>query len=117
MVPATAEVNFPNEGTAEVQIFGELDVTTAEQLDTVLDLIQNEGSKKVFIDCEQLKYISSPGIGVFTSRISDWKTNQISVVLFNVQANVANVFKILGIDRLLKIAPNREQAEEILNAN
>lgn len=98
-----------------VQVEGELDASSSVQLDDSLQEVLDEKSKNILVDFELLEYISSPGIGVFTSRIEDCERIDIHMVLFGMKEKVFSVFKILGLDQLLPIVNTKEQAKEKLN--
>ncbi|OHX67190.1 STAS domain-containing protein [Flammeovirga pacifica] len=97
-----------------IKVDGELDASSSVELDTVLQKHIDDGNKKFLIDCVGLTYISSAGIGVFTSRLDDVQLKNISLVLFNVAENIKSVFEILGVDQFLNLATNKEEAIQTL---
>ena len=98
-----------------IQVSGELDANSAIQLDEELLKAIEAKHPKILIDGNELKYISSPGIGVFTSKIEDCKQYNIALVIFGLNETVSNVFKILGLDQILSIAPNLDAAKNLAN--
>ncbi|MEM1137361.1 MAG: STAS domain-containing protein [Bacteroidota bacterium] len=94
---------------------GELDASSALQLDDAIQEAVNLNHKLLLFDCEQLHYISSPGIGVFTSRIEDYEQKKIFLVLHGMNEKVFNVFKILGLDKILPIVNGKEEAKKMLD--
>jgi anti-sigma B factor antagonist len=106
------EVITHNDGVLHfVEVKGELDASSAIKLDYVLQQALDQGHKKILVDFAALHYISSPGIGVFTSKLEDCQKNNVLLVLFGMNENVLNVFKILGLDQLLTIVTTKEQAK------
>ncbi|NLR92934.1 MULTISPECIES: STAS domain-containing protein [Flammeovirga] len=97
-----------------ISVVGELDASSSIELDTELQECIDKGDKKLLIDCVGLTYISSAGIGVFTSRLDDIEKNSITMVLFNVADNIKSVFEILGVDQFLNLAASKEEAINIL---
>lgn len=97
-----------------IGIEGDLDTQSSILLDEELEKQFNRGLKTVLIDCKKLNYISSPGIGVFTSRLDDCKRENIRLVLFDVQEKVFEVFRILGLQTLLPILKTDESVDEYL---
>lgn len=95
-----------------ISINGELDANSAVELDTILTASVNQLHKQILIDCTHLNYISSAGIGVFTSKIEDCKQKGIALVLFGVNETVKNVFSILGLDQILPIENTLEEAKK-----
>ncbi|ANQ50408.1 STAS domain-containing protein [Flammeovirga yaeyamensis] len=97
-----------------ISVVGELDASSSVELDTRLQQCIDNGETKLLIDCVGLTYISSAGIGVFTSRLDDVQLKNISMVLFNVAENIKSVFEILGVDQFLNLASNKEEAIQTL---
>lgn len=89
---------------------GELDASSAIVLDTAL---LNPGLltyQKVLIDCQGLSYISSAGLGVFIAHLQRLQDLDVTLIFFQMQEKVFNVFEILGLDVLIQIVSTREQA-------
>ena len=98
-----------------ITINGELDANSAIEFDTLLTASINQLHKQILINCTRLNYISSAGIGVFTSKIEDCKQKGIALVLFGVTDTVSNVFSILGLDQLLPIEKTLDDAKKAAN--
>jgi anti-sigma B factor antagonist len=97
-------------------IDGELDASSCIVLDESIQQMVNENEKRILVDCKQLSYISSAGLGVFMSYLQDFAKNDTRMVLFNLNAQVREVFRILGLDNLIKIVGNKEEAKALANA-
>ena len=98
-----------------ISIEGELDASSSIKLDKVLQSAIDEGNKVMFVDCQNLDYISSSGLGVFTSKIEDFKDDDIVLILYGMQEKVFNVFKILGLDQLIPIVNSKVDAQKLSN--
>ena len=98
-----------------IKINGDVDASSSIFLDEAIEEAVNQGHKKILVDCENLQYISSAGLGVFMSRIQEFELNNISLVIFGLNEKVQNVFQILGLDQLIQIAESRSQAKELIN--
>lgn len=110
------EITTFNEGKYYIiKINGELDASSSLKLDDAIEEAINKDQKLLLFDCENLHYISSPGIGVFTSRIEDHEQKKIYLVLYGMNEKVFNVFKILGLDKILPIVNEKEEAKILLN--
>ena len=94
-------------------IEGDLDASNCIMLDKAISDAVGKNEKKIIIDCSRLSYISSAGLGVFMSYISDFENNNISLVLFQVSDKVKNVFEILGLDELINIVNTKEEAKAL----
>ncbi len=88
---------------ATITIKGSLDVTSSLDLDNQFDRLLNSNIKKISIDCTDMDYITSPGIGVFTSRLSELEQKGVKLVLYGVSEKVYSVFKVLGLDMLIEL--------------
>ena len=89
-------------------IVGEVDASSSIQLDAAIKEALDNGAKKVLIDCENLEYISSAGLGVFMSYIEEMKNRNAKMIICNLNEKVQNVFQILGLDQLLTIVSDRK---------
>ncbi|MCJ8164264.1 STAS domain-containing protein [Pontibacter sp. E15-1] len=105
--------------TAEVQPFkkgqlirlkGELDAHSAVMASNVLESTLASGTDYLLIDCSQLVYISSAGVGVIISAYHLCLMKQTCLTLFSMQPKIKNVFEVLGMDKVLNMALTREEA-------
>lgn len=96
-----------------IKLEGEVDASSSIHLDKALRKAIEQNFKKILIDCNNLSYISSAGLGVFMSYIQDFQSQNINLVLFGLSDKVKNVFEILGLDQLLKISKNLEDAKSL----
>ena len=97
-----------------IEVTGEVDASSSINLDTAINKAIKDGETKLLIDCHRLNYISSAGLGVFMSHIQDLENNRLKMVIYGLNEKVINVFQILGLDELLKIVDDKEQALELL---
>ena len=99
------------DGFDSILIIGEVDASSSIELDNAISEAVESGEKKFLIDCSSLDYISSAGLGVFMSYIEEFKKNDITLIIHGLNDKVANVFEILGLDQLLTIKLNKEEAK------
>ncbi|MFN3403421.1 MAG: STAS domain-containing protein [Cytophagaceae bacterium] len=97
-----------------ISIEGDLDASSCIILDKAIAEAVAKGENKILVNCINLNYISSAGLGVFMSYIQEFENNNIGLVLFNVSSKVKNVFQILGLDELIKIVADKEEARNLL---
>ncbi|MEQ8573325.1 MAG: STAS domain-containing protein [Fulvivirga sp.] len=97
-----------------ITIVGEVDASSSIELDNAIAEAIKSGNKAFLVDCTSLEYIFSAGLGVFMSYIEDFKKNDIHIVLFGMNEKVRNVFEILGLDQLLTIRGEKEEAKSAL---
>lgn len=111
----TAEIE-QLEGVVAVRLAGELDANTALMADdTLQEAIANANSKSLLIDCTDLHYISSAGLGVILSSLHACKQGNIKVAFCALQPKIKNVFAILGIEKIIMAAANEEEAIKLLD--
>ncbi|RPD50012.1 anti-sigma factor antagonist [Hymenobacter sediminis] len=101
------------ENSLTLSLDGELDASSSVVLDTELSKPEILRNQKVLINCRQLNYISSAGLGVFISHLQRFQDAGVKLVFFNMQEKVHNVFEILGLDSLMTIVPSEAEATAI----
>lgn len=98
-----------------IKVEGDVDASSSIHLDKAISDAVEKGQKNIVIDCTNLQYISSAGLGVFMSYIQDFEDSGSKFVLFGMSKKVANVFEILGLDQLLTIVDTKDQAISVIN--
>jgi anti-sigma B factor antagonist len=93
-----------------VSLRGELDASSSIGLDDALRDALGLRPLSIQIDCADLGYISSAGLGVFVSYLQELQTQTIPLVLFSLRQPVENVFQVLGLDQLITILPDGDHA-------
>lgn len=96
-----------------VKVIGEVDASSSIHLDTALGEAVESDKSKILVDCSELNYISSAGLGVFMSYIQELEVKQKQFVIFGLNDKVKNIFQILGLDQLLTIVDSEKQAKEM----
>ena len=89
---------------------GEVDASNSVILDEAIQSLVQEGAKTIIVDGKSLEYISSAGLGVFMSYLEDFQEKQITMKICDLTPKVYEVFKILGLDQLIPIYPDRAAA-------
>jgi len=97
-----------------IYVIGEVDASSSIHLDQSINDATKK-YKKILVDCQQLEYISSAGLGVFMSYINDLEENKIRMVIYGLSDKVKHVFQILGLDQLLKITDTEDEAKSLVN--
>ena len=98
-----------------IKVAGDVDASSSIHLDNAIAEAMKNEHKKILVDLAELNYISSAGLGVFMSYIQDFEKNEVKLVLFGLSERVRSTFQILGLDQLLRITDNKEQAELLLD--
>ncbi|MGE0713233.1 MAG: STAS domain-containing protein [Planctomycetota bacterium] len=97
-------------GVAVCSLFGFVDRHTIEQLDGVLDGLLEQGKSRIVIDCAELTYISSNGMGVFISYVSKARSLDGDIRLCNMRDIARTVITMLGLHRLFQVFDSRAAA-------
>jgi len=82
-----------------VELSGRLDAAEAEGAGTVLKTLDGP----VVLDCAELEYVSSAGLGVLIVTYQRLKTAGHELRFVNMLPRVRNVFTYAGLDRVLII--------------
>ncbi len=108
------DINSEIEGSYFIiRISGDVDASSSIHLDNAIADAINKQPKYILIDCSDLNYISSAGLGVFMSYLQEFEAKDIELVVFGLSKKVFNVFEILGLDQLLRITETEGQAKKI----
>jgi anti-sigma B factor antagonist len=86
---------------------GYLDAYTAPQFEKAIQEEFDAGRVRILVDCANLTYISSAGLGVFMSFIEDIRAAGGDIKLCSLVETVFQVFEILGFPALFDILPDR----------
>ena len=73
-------------------------------------LLIDEKPKKVVVDLTRMDYISSAGIGLFVSAMRRCKQREISMSLFGLVDEIAELFKMTHLDQVFKIFEDKAAA-------
>jgi anti-sigma B factor antagonist len=82
----------------QISLKGELDASNALLLDEALEKAIACSPGQIWVDCQQLQYISSAGLGVFIYHLPTLSAGNISLVLHQIGPKVLDVFQVMGLD-------------------
>lgn len=89
---------------------GELDAHTASQLENSLKSLIDRERHQIIVNCDDLDYIASAGLGVFMAYIEDVRELGGDIKLTNMNPKVYNVFDLLGFPTLYDILDDEADA-------
>ncbi|MDB5262855.1 MAG: hypothetical protein JWQ14_2136 [Adhaeribacter sp.] len=92
-------------GSVVIIIQGDIDATTSVQVDAELNQIYQQPLKNLWVDCCEVRYISSAGVGVFISHLQKLERNKINLTLYGLKPKLKSVFTVLGLDHFLSFQP------------
>lgn len=98
------------EGISVIDLKGYLDAHTATDLETAFQKLLNDRKYNIVVNCKDLSYISSAGLGVFMAYIEDVRKNNGDIKLTNMSPKVYNVFDLLGFPILYEIYKDEQEA-------
>ncbi len=104
------------DGCAVLKLAGELDASSALPLNEKIKQLFDDEQYLILFDFEELTYISSAGLGVFISVLKDFKEKDGFLGFYNMSGVVHDVFKIVGLDKVLSIYEDKSTALDHLNA-
>jgi anti-sigma B factor antagonist len=98
------------DGVSVIELKGYLDAHTAPDLETAFQKLLSEKKYNVVVNCQDLSYISSAGLGVFMAYVEDIRKNMGDIKLTNMSPKVYNVFDLLGFPLLYEIYKDEQEA-------
>ncbi len=98
------------EGGVIIHLTGELDAGSSVVADHAIEESIAAGIKTLLIDCTELSYISSAGLGVLLSAYQACRRDNISFILYALNPKIQNVFEIVGLHNVMTITGTREEA-------
>lgn len=102
--------------TLILQIKGELDLHTAEDLRSQIDdyLNQYDNIKNMIMDLHGIDFIDSSGLGVILGRYKLIKQRGGKLVIISSSYQVKRIFEVSGMLKIISIYETLEQAKDVL---
>ena len=105
------KINVRESGGVNVlELKGYLDAHTAPELEKAFQGLLETKKFNIVVNCRDLTYISSAGLGVFMAYIEDVRKNKGDIKLSNMSPKVFNVFDLLGFPLLYDITTDEKDA-------
>ncbi len=93
-----------------LDLLGYLDAHTAPVLEEAFQQMIGNGKFRIIVNCRELTYISSAGLGVFMAYIEDVRANRGDIKMSNMSPKVYNIFDLLGFPMLYDIVNDESDA-------
>lgn len=93
-----------------LELKGYLDAHTAPKLEEAFQNLLKSERYNIVVNCRDLSYISSAGLGVFMAFIEDVRKHRGDIKLSNMTPKVFNVFDLLGFPLLYDILKDEQEA-------
>ena len=87
----------------DINLEGELDVSTADKLKEYLNELLNQEIADMKLNLENLDYIDSTGLGVMIGILKKLKIENKEIYIVNPKNNVRKIFNITGLDKIFKM--------------
>jgi anti-sigma B factor antagonist len=108
---ADFNVNLRDSGPVSViDVKGYLDAHTAPELENVFNRLIDQRQYQVVVNFDDLKYISSAGLGVFMAYVETMRENNGDIKFTNMKENVYNIFDLLGFPILYEFYKEEREA-------
>jgi len=102
----SSELNIREEysdNAVMVFLSGEVDIYNSQKLKEKLYKIIDDNKKDLKIDCTELNYIDSTGLGIFVGALKKVKQSDKKIYICKLKENIKKLFVITGLDKLFII--------------
>ena len=89
---------------------GFINAHTVRLFETELQKSLQQRRFKVVVNCAELAYIASAGLGAMMGAIEEIRGNGGDLRLTDLNETVQNIFEILGFNHLFRIFPSEQEA-------
>ena len=104
------------EGCLILTLNGRIDTDNSAYFQKHIQKLVESGFMRLIFDCSGLEYVSSTGIGSFTSFLKTLKPKGGDLVLLEIQPKVYEVFQLLGFSQFFAIKESLEEAISFLRS-
>lgn len=96
------KVDFKKDGELLfVDLQGDLDINSNKEFKEKVNSVQ--GVKKIIVNCENLSYIDSTGLGAFISIYKNIKEKGEKLVITGLKPHIKKIFLITDLDKVFEI--------------
>lgn len=82
---------------------GEVDIYTSPKMKEVLIDSLKEKDVDILIDCEEVDYVDSTGLGVLIGVLKRVRESGNDIIIINLKQNIRKLFDITGLDKVFII--------------
>lgn len=93
-----------------IRLSGSLDMYSFPRLEAQLNTIFQEGQYYVVLDCRELDYIGSAGLGALIGFAKQAREHKGDVRLLNVPDRIYKIIELLGFTKVLRVHNTEEDA-------
>ena len=88
---------------------GRLDLTAAPEFEGLVKSLMDGGETRIVLECKDLKYVSSSGLGTFIS-IGKQLAGGGSLVFAGLSSHLASLFEMTGLASIFSICQTKQDA-------
>ncbi|MDF1842534.1 MAG: STAS domain-containing protein [Rubripirellula sp.] len=115
--PISLKTDVVDDNVLVMKLYGNLDVKSLPKFEEAVQKHYEAGTRKFILDCGHLGYINSMGIGSLVTLQTRLRKKEGEVKLAALQGLVADVIKVVKIDKLLNIYGDTAFAREAFAAS
>lgn len=86
-----------------VNLIGDVDISSSNLLKDELNKILDQKEASINLECDNLSYIDSTGLGILIGILRRVKGNDNTMSFLNAQSNITKLLKITGLDKIFII--------------
>lgn len=94
---------FSDEQSQVIGLAGEIDIYSAPDFKEKLYQIIGDGQKEVILECSELSYIDSMGLGILMGALKRIKIQNHNITIRNPKSTIRKLLKITGLDKVFII--------------
>jgi anti-sigma B factor antagonist len=106
-----------SEQTVFVAVTGDLDLWSAPALEQRLGACLERGQGWIVVDLSRASFLDSSGLGALTNSMRRIERKGGRLVVINPDPQLRRVFELTGLQRVLNVVPDREQALALIDGN
>jgi anti-sigma B factor antagonist len=95
---------------AVVEPVGFINAHTARDFESALQKLIDQNQNNIVINCKDLAYIASAGLGAIMGFIDQIRENSGDIRICNMNETVFNIFEVLGFTHLYSIFDSEDKA-------
>ncbi|MCB0515226.1 MAG: STAS domain-containing protein [Chitinophagales bacterium] len=89
---------------------GEVDASSSIVLDKAIQEALDKQQFNLLVNCHQLRYISSAGLGVFLAYFDNISKQKGKLVFSNMKPSIYETFRLLGLSQIFTIENTTDEA-------
>ena len=101
-----------HQGFITLAPIGDLDANSSIEMNDAISNCIAKDQVKIHIDCAEMDYISSAGLGVFMSHKEEVDQKNGKIIFSGMSESIYKVFELLGLDRYMAIMDSFEEVKK-----